>query len=162
MQGIGLSIHLNEQLPYSMAHYRDCVTWRESFKKAHALTKYVRNLPGKRTMDIAMMRAHTTGHDVTYHIIYARQNSQKDNAPVPSNCITSNYSTFYLINVRFLIILFCHFALQMCIEYQITQHFIQSMSYLSSSFSVILYFSEAYSSSMTKVTFAKSPSTICP
>ena len=28
-QGIGLSIHLNELLHYSMAHYRACVTWWE-------------------------------------------------------------------------------------------------------------------------------------
>ena len=40
--------------------------------KAHALTKawYVRKLPGKRTMDIATMLAHTAGHDATCHIIY--------------------------------------------------------------------------------------------
>ena len=29
MQGIGLSIHLNELLNYSMAYNRACVTWRE-------------------------------------------------------------------------------------------------------------------------------------
>ena len=28
-QGIGLSIHLNELLHYSMAHYIACVSWRE-------------------------------------------------------------------------------------------------------------------------------------
>ena len=28
-QGIGLSIHLNEPLHYSMAHYMACVSWRE-------------------------------------------------------------------------------------------------------------------------------------
>ena len=30
----------------------------------------MRKMPGKRTMDIAMMRAYTAGHDVTCHIIY--------------------------------------------------------------------------------------------
>ena len=28
-QGISLSIHLNELLHYSMAHYMACVSWRE-------------------------------------------------------------------------------------------------------------------------------------
>ena len=28
MQGIGLSIHLNELLYYSMTHYMACVSWR--------------------------------------------------------------------------------------------------------------------------------------
>ena len=39
--------------------------------KAHALTKMVcAQTTWQRTMDIAMIRAHTAGHDITCHIIY--------------------------------------------------------------------------------------------
>ena len=40
MQGIGLLIHLNELLHYTIAHYRACVNVA-GVLKAHALTKHV-------------------------------------------------------------------------------------------------------------------------
>ena len=53
-----------------MAHYRACVTWR-SFKSTYPdQAGCVRKLTGKITMNIAMMCAHTAGHDVACHIIY--------------------------------------------------------------------------------------------
>ena len=69
-QGIGLSIHLNELLYYFMAHYMACVSWRKFWKHMPWPTLCVRKLPGKITIDIAMMRAHIAGHDITCHIIY--------------------------------------------------------------------------------------------
>ena len=72
-QGIGLSIQLNELLHYSMAHYMACVTGG-SFKSTCPDQAWcARKLPGKRTMNIAMMRAHTAGHDITCHIIGHRK-----------------------------------------------------------------------------------------
>ena len=73
MQGIGLSIYLNELLHYSMAHYIACVSWREFKSTCPDQRDACAKLPGKTTIDIAMMRAHTAGHDVTCHIIYTDQ-----------------------------------------------------------------------------------------